>query len=411
MKLSKLSLAAIVALGALTTTASATPLEEAIKGVDLSGFIRYRFYEEDGARDGSDDRNRFSAPFSFTIPVADKLSAGFTVRWEYNEYAANNGLNDGSSFDMVKSWFKYSDANYNVKLGKFELGTPWTDPGYAGDRGNGLLAFYTGVQGWTFAAGAFTQTNITAPVGGKMVDLVVVDALKADPAYLALSADDKKVAVDDAAKLNNLALGEENVYVAAAIGSMANVNAQLWLARMTNVFDYSAFLQLDTKISGFSLLGQVNMLKLTDVDDDDTGTFYGIQAGYGQDNWKICVGYTSNDDDQPIYALSADNSAMLKYGKQLYYETINMPDADVFGVVAKATFGAYGVEAGYADASIDDLDGNEFYGQVSYKYSKNFSAAAYYSVMNLDEEASATAGAKDISGDNDQLRIELKYTF
>ncbi|MDR1976734.1 MAG: major outer membrane protein, partial [Campylobacteraceae bacterium] len=37
MKLTKLSLAAIVAVGALGSFASATPLEEAIKGVDVSG--------------------------------------------------------------------------------------------------------------------------------------------------------------------------------------------------------------------------------------------------------------------------------------------------------------------------------------------------------------------------------------
>ncbi|MFW5625547.1 MAG: major outer membrane protein, partial [Campylobacter hyointestinalis] len=38
MKLVKMSLAAIVAAGALSSVASATPLEEAIKNVDVSGF-------------------------------------------------------------------------------------------------------------------------------------------------------------------------------------------------------------------------------------------------------------------------------------------------------------------------------------------------------------------------------------
>ncbi|WP_086235869.1 MULTISPECIES: major outer membrane protein [Campylobacter] len=43
MKLVKLSLAAIVAAGALTSVANATSLEEAIKNVDVSGYARYRF--------------------------------------------------------------------------------------------------------------------------------------------------------------------------------------------------------------------------------------------------------------------------------------------------------------------------------------------------------------------------------
>lgn len=40
MKIAKISLAALVALGAFSTVASATPLEEAIKNVDLSGYAK-----------------------------------------------------------------------------------------------------------------------------------------------------------------------------------------------------------------------------------------------------------------------------------------------------------------------------------------------------------------------------------
>ena len=44
MNLAKLSLAAIMTVGALSTV-NAQPLEEAIKGVDFSGFARYRFHD------------------------------------------------------------------------------------------------------------------------------------------------------------------------------------------------------------------------------------------------------------------------------------------------------------------------------------------------------------------------------
>ena len=43
MKLVKLSLAAAVAAGALAMSASAVPLEEAIKDVDLNGYARMRY--------------------------------------------------------------------------------------------------------------------------------------------------------------------------------------------------------------------------------------------------------------------------------------------------------------------------------------------------------------------------------
>ena len=43
MKLVKLRLVAALAAGALATSASAMPLEEAIKGVDVSGMTRIRY--------------------------------------------------------------------------------------------------------------------------------------------------------------------------------------------------------------------------------------------------------------------------------------------------------------------------------------------------------------------------------
>ncbi len=67
MKLVKMSLAAIVAAGALTSVASATPLEEAIKNVDVSGFARYRFDStkvDANGNQGSDTKasHRFTKP-------------------------------------------------------------------------------------------------------------------------------------------------------------------------------------------------------------------------------------------------------------------------------------------------------------------------------------------------------------
>lgn len=361
MKLSKLSLAAIVALGAFTTTASAGSLEEAIKGVDLKGFVRLRIYNQ--SDEATDERYRFSAPFTFVSPVADNLTAGFTVRAESNTFNGDaSGVNsNNTNFGMAKAWFKYATPDYSVRMGRFELGTPWTDPGYAGNRGDGLLAFYTGVQNVTLAAGHFVNTN---------------------------------TGLQD----------DESLSVAAAIASMGPVTGQLWAASQSNLFDSSIFGQVDAKFGEFKVAGQFNVLTLADVAAgvEDTGTFYGIKAGYAPEGMKFCVGYTANDDDQGIYQLSGDSSAMFKAGKQLYYEYGNAAGAKTFFVTADATFGKFGVGAGYIDSSdiaTDGNDGSEFYGQVSYKYAKNFNTALYYSAMDYD------------SGDNDEIRAEFKYSF
>ena len=50
MKITKLSLIACVALASLSTASFAQPLEEAIKGIDVSGMLRYRYTDNRAAR-------------------------------------------------------------------------------------------------------------------------------------------------------------------------------------------------------------------------------------------------------------------------------------------------------------------------------------------------------------------------
>lgn len=363
MKLAKLSLAAIVAAGALTTV-NAKPLEEAIKGVELTGFFRYRFYSEDGARDAVGDRHRFSAPFAFSAPIADNIKAGLTIRYEDSDYAANGDVANGATAtDVTKMWFMYSGKDFTVKAGKFEILSPWTDSGYAGDRGNGMLAMYTGVPGWAFAGAAFVDSN------------------------------------------NAIAL-DENIYAVAAIGSMGPVNAQVWAVTTTNIVDHAVFAQVDTKFAGVSLKGQLNMLTLADEmvapGAEDTGIIYAVEAGYGINGFNMSAGYIDNDDDQGIHTFNADDTGIIKAGKQLYYETTNVAGAETILATLGYGMGDYSLEAGYADAEVKGADfGDEWYVQAKYKYSKNLAFTTYYSDMDMEVDAA----------DNKQLRFEAKYSF
>nr|WP_086226516.1 major outer membrane protein [Campylobacter sp. P0108] len=65
MKLVKLSLAAIVAAGALTSVANATSLEEAIKNVDVSGYARYRFDSQNAKLASFEDIDKPNHKFKF----------------------------------------------------------------------------------------------------------------------------------------------------------------------------------------------------------------------------------------------------------------------------------------------------------------------------------------------------------
>ncbi|ENA3365720.1 major outer membrane protein, partial [Campylobacter upsaliensis] len=93
MKLVKLSLVAALAAGAFSV-ANAAPLEEAIKDVDVSGVLRYRY--DTGRIDNKDDaglagqsglldkrqQHRYRAQINFNAAIADNFKA--FVQLDYN---------------------------------------------------------------------------------------------------------------------------------------------------------------------------------------------------------------------------------------------------------------------------------------------------------------------------------------
>ncbi len=376
MKLVKLSLAAVVAVGAMATFASATPLEEAIKGVEVSGMARYRFYHQSDFRyaDSGSQRNRFSGSLSITSPIADNLKFGTTLSVNTENFASNSASSQ-SGVNVNKFWFQYAANGFSVKAGKFELSTPWTETAFGGTRGNGILALYSGVPNWTFAAAYFNQIN--------GVDF-------------------------------ESTVGEEDLMALAAIGSYNNVGFQAWASRMTNVFDYNVFAQVNVNLSGFNALAQMNYMRLDDNTPyvgpfaDDSGIFMGFTAGYKNDIFFVEGGYTRTDKDMGIYSLTPDDDQFIKFGQQLYYMTHNENDVEVFFLRGGAKYNKFGFEAGYGASdqhvALEGMDFEEYYGLVSYQVVKNFSLQAYYSILDAK---SNNAEAEE----NKEFQFQALYTF
>ncbi len=405
MKLAKLSLAAIMTVGALSTV-NAGSLEESIKGVDISGFGRYRFYDESADHlQKKTDRHRFSASSSLTIPVADNLTAGATVEFEGSDYAQNAGISKDSGLYGTKLWFKYATDAYSVKAGKFEINTPLTDPGYRGNRGDGVLAAYTGLENWTFAGAAFVATNIGVSLGGSQIANVLYNGTDGADVGPFAPDFDENTGYSYAADVS-----EENLYALAAIGALGPVNVQAWAFKQDHVIENAFFVQADAKMAGFDVKAQYDTVDLEA--DLDNGDFYGIQAGYGMDNFHIGAGYTkTGDEDVAITTLSADGS-LIKAGKQIYYEFNNLADVESMFLTADASYDKFGFAAGYVASSIDDFDGDEYYAVISYDYSKNFKTNLQYSDMSLDDIEISNDGTNyELDGDNQELRFEAKYSF
>jgi hypothetical protein len=389
MKLTKLSLAAIIAVGAFSSFASAAPLEEAIKGVDVSGLVRYRYYLGSefissnnglasvvgGASNDKESYNRYSAQLNVLAPIADAFSAGVSVRAETG-MAENERIYGAASYGtgaavtgIEKAFFQYSANGLTAKIGKFEIPTPWTESGYNGNRGNGILALLSVVPDWTFAGAYYNQ------VGGG----IVTEAL---------------------------GVGERDLYAAAAIGKVGPVGIQVWLAHNVQVFD-TAYAEAVFNLEGIYAKGQVNWLKLAkEIDPNkEDGLFFGVEAGYKADTFNVVAGYTKNDKDQGIYALDDDNDGFIRFGKQLYYFTTNTADAQVFFAKGGVAIDKFGIELGVGQGDIYDWKPLEAYLTGTFSVAKNFGLELYYSYLDLDD---AKVNNEDA---NHEVRFQAQYKF
>ena len=85
MKLVKLSLVAAMATGIMATTASATPLEEAIKDVDVGGMLRVR-YTNDSSKNANENRTgdsnwNFKGELNLKTKIDDNFFAVAGIRY------------------------------------------------------------------------------------------------------------------------------------------------------------------------------------------------------------------------------------------------------------------------------------------------------------------------------------------
>ena len=423
MKFAKLSLAAVVAAGALTSL-SAASLEEAIKGVDISGMLRIRAdynnstSNETGVKNPNATSYRFQGIATLTVPVADNLKSVISTRYNtnttnsaaqelgYTTYNAAGTETGGSASDknvaISRAYFQFAANNFIFKAGKMEIGSPWTDNNLLdGQSGNGLFLAYTGVENWTFAAANFFNT------------------------FAGYGAGDGGLGI-----LGSPAFGSKNLTAVAVIGSVGPVNARLWASKLENVFKHAIFFEVGAKYAGFSGRAQVNNLKLTDTvakdlfDNHSKNTFWGAEVGYNYDFFGVKAGYTKNGKSG-VYSLE-DDSEFIRAGKLLYQTYNNQPEAKTWFITATAKFAKYSVGAGYVQSKASQIDladgsdvwsnelkGKEWYIEAGYAYSKNFQLNAFYSDVKFSggNDGNASFNNTDDAKKRTRARIEGVYKF
>ncbi|HHD0393233.1 TPA: major outer membrane protein [Campylobacter coli] len=416
MKLVKLSLVAALAAGAFSV-ANATPLEEAIKDIDVSGVLRYRYEtgnewsdingvapNEGGSISGKQD-HKYRAQLNFSGAIADNFKAFVQLDYSAKDggYGTNNGsttrsyaADNSSTLNVRQLYLTYTDENVatSVILGKQQLNTIWTDNAIDGLVGTGVKVVNNSIDGLTLAAFA-------------------VDSYNSD---------------EQGGELGTVLNFSENLYGAAAIGSYevfnGQLNPQLWLAYMTdNAFFYALDAAYNTTIFdgvNWTLEGAYLGNSLDNERKDlgnGNGNFFALNGSIEVNGWDATLGglYYGKKDKATVTVIeNQGNLGSLLAGEEIFYTKGSNLNGDtgrnIFGFVkAGYTFnetvrlGADFVYGGTKTEAGNGGDKLEAVARVDYKYSPKLNFSAFYSYVNVDKDTDSTH--------RDAVRLQALYKF
>ncbi|HEF9096270.1 TPA: major outer membrane protein [Campylobacter coli] len=432
MKLVKLSLVAALAAGAFSV-ANATPLEEAIKDIDVSGVLRYRYETgnewsdingvaptEGGSISGKQE-HKYRAQLNFSGAIADNFKAFVQLDYSAKDggYGANNGsttrsyaADNSSTLNVRQLYLTYTDENVatSVILGKQQLNTIWTDNAIDGLVGTGIKVVNNSIDGLTLAAFAIDSVNTDEQGDGVFF---------------------KNSNLTDAGENSPYLDWSQNIYGAAAIGSYevfnGQLNPQLWLAYMTdNAFLYALDVAYNTTIFdgvNWTLEGAYLGNSLDNTLDDHyaggsaNGNFFGLRGSVEVNGWDATLGglYYGKKDKVTVTVLEDQgNLGSLLAGEEIFYTNGSNLNGDtgrnIFGFVkAGYTFnetvrlGADFVYGGTKTEAGNGGDKLEAVARVDYKYSPKLNFSAFYSYVNVDKDTDSTH--------RDAVRLQALYKF
>ncbi|ECP9109077.1 major outer membrane protein [Campylobacter coli] len=416
MKLVKLSLVAALAAGAFSV-ANATPLEEAIKDIDVSGVLRYRYEtsnewsdingvaQNEGSGISGKQEHKYRAQLNFSGAIADNFKAFVQLDYSAKDggYGANNGsttrsyaADNSSTLNVRQLYLTYTDENVatSVILGKQQLNTIWTDNAIDGLVGTGIKVVNNSIDGLTLAAFA-------------------VDSYNSD---------------EQGGELGRVLNFSENLYGAAAIGSYevfnGQLNPQLWLAYMTdNAFFYALDAAYNTTIFdgvNWTLEGAYLGNSLDNERKDlgnGNGNFFALNGSIEVNGWDATLGglyYGKKDKATVTIIEDQGNLGSLLAGEEIFYTNGSNLNGDtgrnIFGFVkAGYTFNEtvrVGADFVYGGTKTENRSGGdklEAVARVDYKYSPKLNFSAFYSYVNVDKDTDSTH--------HDAVRLQALYKF
>ncbi|MDD6055700.1 MAG: major outer membrane protein [Helicobacteraceae bacterium] len=438
----KLSLAAIVALGGI---ANAQSLEEAIKGVGVSGYLSYeyednRFKNQNFIKDnnGSGEvAHTWKAEAEFKTPAQNAVSLSLGIRYDgtnnvnhgkgspANENTApflGEGLGSGNDGAFGVSTFYATIApdstSTNINIGKMYLTTPLNDSAY--DRGTGILATNSDLGYLTFIGGAFDSWSLD-DLSGDLGDRSI-----AKPLYTAAFTFNHPF---------------EN----------SGVEAQAWYFYIDKVLDSAIFAELKFNYGIFALSGQYayadvnnkgldSILQGLGVPQNSYVTkndFISLEASLDLESFEIPLGfrlgYITNTKDN--FAVSLDGEGELQKAGKIWFDNeateVNfsaiggaLPTRDkkdlsvIYAGISYELLESLSLELDYVNGAnkLDsgggkrDIDFYEITPSVLWKYSKNIEILTYYAMLKAERSGEILAGETN-SENRNKFKVEATYYF
>ncbi|ENO0114151.1 group 1 major outer membrane porin protein PorA [Campylobacter jejuni] len=424
MKLVKLSLVAALAAGAFSA-ANATPLEEAIKDIDVSGVLRYRYdtgnfdknFLNNSNLNNSKQVHKYRAQVNFSAAIADNFKA--FIQFDYNAVDGGTGVDNTTNAEkglfVRQLYLTYTneDVATSVIAGKQQLNTIWTDNGVDGLVGTGIKVVNNSIDGLTLAAFA-------------------VDSFMAKEQGADLLGQSTISTTQKAAPFKVDSVG--NLYGAAAVGSYdlagGQFNPQLWLAYWDQVaFFYAVDAAYSTTIFdgiNWTLEGAYLGNSLDSELDDKAhanGNLFALKGSIEVNGWDASLGglyYGDKEKASTVVIEDQGNLGSLLAGEEIFYTTGSRLNGDtgrnIFGYVTGGyTFnetvrvGADFVYGGTKTEAANHLGGGkklEAVARVDYKYSPKLNFSAFYSYVNLDQGVNTNESA-----DHSTVRLQALYKF
>jgi len=380
-KFVKMSLVAAVAVAGLTT-ANATNLEEAIKGVDISGTMVYRLNSYEAGASNTANTNYYKLAVNVSSPINDDMKANIGVvsgnQANGDKVTLANAEGNADIF-LTKANFSYSGiTNTTVIVGKQGITTPFStgvDSDGKINTGTGILAL-TNVGPVTLAGAVFNAIN------------------------------------DDTFGTNG-----EDLAAAAAIAKVGPVALDLWVANLSDTFSaYSIGAKasfdvdavkvtvdarhtaLDAEIGAGSAGATLGM---NATNDENSLSKIMVSAKMGIFNAYLGYGSTGKEGGTVTLANGVTSAAAEMVSWSTFLSTKADSDMIMVGAGAQVT---PELNAAIKYAAIDNNTVNdneeETYFEGKWTPSKNF-----YAYLRAGQYTSA-AGV-----DSDRARVQVQYSF